>query len=1122
MEHTIRRRRAALEPSEVERAMRSLALFAILAGFAGLCSVRAATHLVHHPTMNRTTIVFSYAGDLWTVPREGGSAVRLTVGAGIESDPVFSPDGETIAFTGEYDGNVDVYTVPVEGGVPKRLTFHSAPDTPVGWTPDGSKILFHSSRSCLRRCTNLFVVGTEGGLPEMLPLPLAFTGSYSPDGKSLAYAPLDGAQFLRTPERWVAWKRYRGGTASYLWVIDLASLEVEKIPRTDSNDINPMWIGDKIYLLSDRNGTMSLFRYDGDGKAPIQAIADPGADLRSAKAGPGGIVYEQFGKISIFDLASGKSRPVGIEIAADLSEVRPRIENVSDEIEGAGISPTGVRAVFEAHGEILTVPAEKGDVRNLTRTPGVMERTPAWSPDGQWIAYFSDENREYALHVRAQTGEGVEKKIPLTGRSAFYAAPQWSPDSKHIAFRDNQLGIWRLEISTGALTRIDSEPYYRRWLSELEPVSWSPDSKWIAYNRQLKNQLSALFLHSVTSGKGMQVTDGMNDARYPVFDREGNYLYFASSTNFGMRTFGLDMTGDEHEVTRAVYALVLASDGQSPVAPESDEEEQKAQAADEKEDAKAAGPPVVRVDMDGMASRMVALPIPVRRWSGLACAKDGSLLLLEGPGVMAQMRGDEPSVLHRYDLKRRKLEQLTDRVEQYHLSADGAKLLLGLKRGGAGDAGPAGPTRWLIADALSPIKPEQADLNISAMEIQVDPRAEWKQMFREVWRMQRSFFYDENLHGLDAEAYEEKYATYVESVTSRDDLNYIFQEMLAPMTAGHLRGGGGTVPRGKPVKVGLLGADFEISNGRYRFKRIYTGDAWTPDLKAPLGGPGIDVKEGDYLLAVDGQELAGADNVYALLAGAVGRQVTLRVSIAPDGSNSREARVRPVDDENLLRRYAWMNENRRKVEELSGGKLGYVYLPDTAFGGLTYFNRYFFAQLDKEGMILDERYNSGGQAADYIIEVLNRPVYGWSAFRTALPRKTPSGSNQGPKVMIVNELAGSGGDLMPWMFRYAKTGPLVGKRTWGGLIGVPGYPKLMDGGTVTAPSFRLYSNEGEWVAENTGVAPDFEVELDPKMLAAGHDTQLERAVAIAMEALKRNPPVEPKHPPYPNYSGEKD
>jgi len=1108
---------------------------------AGLPCVFGASgtiHLVQKPALSKSEIVFSYSGDLWRVGREGGVASRLTSGPGFETEAKFSPDGKTLAFTGEYDGNVDVFTVPVTGGVPKRVTYHPDADRLVGWSADGTRILFRSNRLSQSRYTQLYTVPAEGGLPEVLPLPMACMGAYSPDGKRMVYAPLDGGQFAPGFTNFVAWKRYRGGEASYLWVVNFADLSTVKIPRTDSNDIYPMWIGEKIYFLSDRNGPMTLFRYDPQSRKVDELIHNTGKDIMSASAGPGGIVYEQFGQVHIFDIASGKEHAVNIDIAADLTEVRPHFQNVARELRNAAISPTGVRAVFEGHGEILTVPADKGEVRNLTNTPGVMDRSPAWSPDGKTIAYFSDEAGEYALHIKAQNGAGETKKIALAGKSAFYFDPKWSPDSKAIAFNDNQDNLWTVEVASGKLTKVDTN-----YLYDLNRgFNWSGDSKWIAFERFLPNRLRAISIYSVESGKSVQITDGMSDARHPAFDRDGQYLYFTASTNYGPTSSGLDMTSDEHEVTSNVYLAVLPNNIPSPLAPESDEENAPKPAAAEGGGGRGgrggggagggagaapatpeAPPKPVRIDFDKIQQRILALPLPTRAYAGIETGKAGILFVLE-PGAGGGGRGGfgGGATLTRFDLKTRKSEKLADGVASFDLSANGDKMLVRMGAGGAaagrgGRGGTPPAPQYFIVSSATPVKPGDGALKVADIEVNVDPIAEWKQMYHEVWRIQRSYFYDPNLHGVNTSDSEKEYEKYLDSLSSRADLNYIFHDMLSEMTSGHLRGGGGTIPTAKTVPGGLLGADYEIVNGRYRFKKIYAGESWNPQVQSPLTQPGLNVSEGDFLLAVNGQDLQGSEDVSRLLENTAGKHVLLKIASDAAGANAREITVIPIGSEQQLRHSEWIAANRVKVDKLSGGKLAYVYLPDTAQGGLTNFNRYYFAQSDKQGAVIDERFNSGGQVADYIIEAMNRHLMGWWSPRYGAMYRTPAASILGPKVMIINEMAGSGGDAMPWMFRYTKTGPLVGKRTWGGLIGVSQYPVLMDGGNVTSPNFGFFSPEGQWDVENHGVAPDVEVEMDPKSVKEGHDPQLERAVAVALEQLAKNPPPAPKRPEFPNY-----
>jgi len=1070
-------------------------VFLLVVAFCALGAQTEKPLVLQKPTINRTHVVFSYAGDLWIAPREGGEARRLTVGPGIETDPYFSPDGTLIAFSGEYDGNVDVYVVPATGGVPRRLTWHPDADRVVGWTPDGKRILFSSSRHSYTRVSRLFTVPVEGGFPEEVPLPMAEQGSYSPDGTRLAYVPLRPA--------FIAWKRYRGGRTTPIWIADLKDSRIEKIPRDNSNDFYPMWVGDRIYFLSDRTGRFSLFAYDLKSRQVREVVPNSGMDFKSASAGPDAIVYEQFGSLNLYDLKTGRTRRIPITLAGDLPTIRPSFERVARSIRDAGLSPTGVRAVFEARGEILTVPVEKGDIRNLTNSPGVADRYPAWSPDGRRIAYFSDESGEYALHIADQSGLGPTEKIPLDNPPSFYYSPVWSPDGKKIAYTDARLNLWYMDLEKKTPVKVDTDTYSKPERT-LDP-SWSPDSRWIAYTRQLRNHFRAVFIYSLEENKSRQVTDGMSDARYAAFDPNGELLYFTASTDIGPASGWLDMSGFNRPVSRNVYVIVLRKDLPSPLAPESDEEKPQ-EAAKPKEPPKkeeTGAAPRVRIDFDNISQRILALPIPARNYSGLWVGKSGILFLAEAEPVTQRMR--QTVNIHRFELKTRKTDRFLEAVRFFDVSHNGEKVLY--RKG----------DQWAVAGAAQPPKPGEGVLRLDAMEVRVDPKAEWRQMYREVWRIERDFLYDPGLHGLDLAAVMKKYEPYLDGIAHREDLNYLFSEMLGELCLGHVRAGGGDVPEIRRVGVGLLGADYRIENGRYRFARIYSGENWNPDLRAPLTQPGVNVQEGEYLLAVNGREVRPPDNLYSFFEGTAGKQVRLRVGPDPSGAGSREVTVVPVESEAMLRHYAWVEGNRRKVDQMTGGRVAYVYLPNTGEAGYASFNRYYFSQIDKQAAIIDERFNGGGMAADYIIDSMRRSLMNYWTTRYGEIFTTPLAAIFGPKVMIINEYAGSGGDAIAWYFRKARLGPLVGKRTWGGLVGIFGFPPLIDGGMVTAPNLAFFNTEGDWEVENRGVPPDIEVEFDPAAWRQGRDPQLEKAVEIVLDALKKNPPPVPKKPPYPNY-----
>ena len=748
--------------------------------------------LLRNPTISRDQIAFVYAGDLWIIGREGGDARRLTAGTGIETDPIFSPDGKLIAFTGEYEGNTDVYVVETAGGVPRRLTYHPGPDSATGWTPDGRGVLFRSQRESHTFAPRLFIIPLAGSHPSEVPLPQVSEGCYSPDGRRMAYVPL-----LRA---FGQWKNYRGGRTTPIWIANLADSSVEKLPRENSNDYNPMWVGDKVYFLSDREGAVTIFSYDTRLKTIAKVVRNTGLDIKSASSGDGVIVYEQVGSLHLLDLNSGKTNQVPVRVAGDVASVRPRFVRVAGSIRNAALSPSGARAVFETRGEILTVPAEKGDVRVLTNTSGVAERDPAWSPDGKWIAYFSDESGEYALHLRSQSGMGDVRRINLGSPPSFYYSPLWSPDSKKIAYTDKRLNLWYVDVEGSTPpVRIDANTYDNPFCV-MDP-SWSPDSRFIAYTKQLKNRLGTVFIYSLEEKKTRQVTDNMSDARFAQFDKDGKHLYFTASTNSGPTSGWLDMSSFGRQVTRSAYIVVLRKDLPSPIAPESDEErileEQKTNNPEEKgeprpgpspdpsptplavspDETSAAGmpqaqesgqtqpsagraankkPDPVRIDFEGIDQRILALPVPPRNYVGMRAGKQGTLFLLESAAT------DTPGlILHRFDLAKRKVEKILEGVVSFDLSANGEKILF--QQGGGQQAVPGGATagqqggRWFIVSTTQPLKPGEGLINTSIMEVRVDPPAEWRQMYHEAWRIQRDFFYDPNYHGLDIAAAEKRY-----------------------------------------------------------------------------------------------------------------------------------------------------------------------------------------------------------------------------------------------------------------------------------------------------------------------------------------------------------------------------
>lgn len=1068
------------------------------------CSLAAAQAekplLMQGPTLNRTHIVFAYGGELWSVSRDGGTAVQLTQGPGRKSNPHFSPDGQSIAFTAQYDGNFNVYVMPAEGGQPRQLTFGPGPDTVEGWTPDGKNILFRSSLdSYSPRFEQLYTIASAGGSPREVPLPMGYEGSFSADGTHLAYTPLPRELFfIGDPLVHAFWAHYHGGLAPQIWIADLSDSSVVKLPHENWSDFNPLWVGDKIYFLSARTEPITLYAYDTASKKVARVVDNRGMDIMSASAGPGAIVYEQFGSLHLYDLAGGREHEIHVNIRGDFPELRSHFETISDHVLNAEISPTGVR-VFEAHGDILTVPAEKGDVRNLTNSPGVADRSPAWSPDGRSIAYFSDASGEYALHIKDQDGMKPARSISLGNPSSYFFDPVWSPDSKKITYTDKRLNLWYVDLDHPAPVKVDTDTYFA-FIPSMHPA-WSPDSKWIVYTKLLPNFMRAVFLYSLETGRTTQITDGLSDAEYAAFDRSGKYLYFTASTNSGPTEFPLDMSSDARSVTRSVYLVVLQNDVPSPLRPETDEEK-VAPPLKPKEANQQGGS--FRIDLQSIGQRIVALPLPPANYAGLSTGKEGEVFLLRAGAEGGPFGGGPVDVL-KFNLADRKSMPLASGLEDFRLSFNGEKFLYA--QGG----------KWGIASTAAPLKPGDGLLNTDGMQVMVHPREEWEQMYREVWRIERDYFYASNYNGLDIAAAEKKYSTYLPGIVSREDLNYLFLEMLGKLSVGHMFVEGGDIPKVAPLSVGLLGADYTIENGRYRFAKIFNGENWNPSLRAPLTEPGVDVKTGDYLLAVNGRQIKAIDNIYQFFLNTADHQVTLTVGPNPDMTGSREVVVVPVASEIALRHQDWVAGNVRKVDELSGGRVAYVYLPDTATGGFTSFNRYFFAQVNKQGVIVDDRFNSGGQAADYIISHLQRTLWNYWYTRNGAPMPEPSGAIFGPKVMLINQYAGSGGDLIPWFFHHLNVGELIGERTWGGEVGITGYPPLIDGGSVTAPSLAFFTVEGHWGIENEGVPPDIEVEMDPKLWREGHDPQLEKGVAVILQGLAEHPLPKPKVPPFPDY-----
>jgi tricorn protease len=1080
------------------------------------CIPRASaqeTRLMRYPDVSRDHIIFTYAGDLWIVPRAGGQARRLTSNRGEEIFPKFSPDGKQIAFTGDYDGNVDVYVMPSDGGEPRRLTYHPAADNVLGWTPDGRKILFRSNRfSQPPDITRLFLISPEGGNPEMLPVPRASLSSFSPDGERIAYLPT--SQDFRT------WKRYRGGWKPPIGIYDLKKNTYQELPNTTGMDLFPMWHGDTIYFINDGDGVMNLYRYDLNTKKTGKLTNFTEYDVKWPSLGPDAIVFENGGYLYTFDLATQRATQLHMTVAGDDVEARPEIRSVANEIRGAAISPSGSRAVFEARGDIFTVPAEHGSPRDITMTPGTHEQNPSWSPDGKWIAYLSDKTGEFELYIRPQMG-GDETRITNDGNEYRYG-PVWSPDSKKLLYWDKSLRLWYVDVDQKQPVKVDQDEH-----QQIADGSWSPDSKWIAYSKTGLNMQNSLYIYSLDQKKAFHVTNGFYDDENPVFDPEGKYLFFIS-TRFYYPSQGIFEQHFNYYDARGIFALTLQANEPSPFAPQSDEEKPaEAAKSDEKPAAKPADnsgqetdkskdqktedktPKPIQIDVEGLGDRIVQVPVPAGLYDSLSVRK-GKLFYVSIPQEAREAgnpgAGGRPrQTLHVYDLKAREDKVLLDGISEYDLDLDGGKLLYH-----SGEI-------WGITDA-TPGKAKVGDghLDTASMQTLVDPSAEWSEMLHEAWRIERDFYWDPNMGGLDWPKIEKRYAALLPYVKHRTDLSYLLGEMIAELSTSHTYVEGGQTPSITRIGVGLLGADFTVDQGYYRIQRIFPGENWNPQTRSPLTEPGLKVKEGDYLISVDGVPVHTDREIYAYFQGLAAQTVTLRVNDKPSADGAWDVVVRPVASEAQLRYVDWVESRRKIVEQATGGRIGYMHVPDTSIAGVIMFDKYLNAQVGKEGIIVDERYNHGGSIPDFYTEKLQRQLLAVLSRRGAEDEPWPVQAIYGPKVMIVNELAGSGGDCFPWFFQHEKIGPIVGTRTWGGLIGYSRQIPMMDGGSVTAPEFAFWTpdNGGHWIVENHGVDPDYVVDQRPDLVVNGHDPQLEKAIELAMDALKKTPPL-PKRPAYP-------
>ena len=1038
------------------------------------------TRLLQTPTVHGETVVFAHAGELWRTRLEGGTAERLTSFAGVASHPELSPDGTQIAFSGRYNGQTDVYVMPAAGGAPERLTYHPGSDVVQGWTPDGAQVVFASGRdSAPASYQRFWTIGPGDATPDPLPIPRGDVGGFSPDGSHFVYQPIT---------RWQDhWRGYRGGQVHPIWMLDMETYEHTEIPFEGTIDTAPVWIEDTVYFLSDRaaNMVMNVYAYNTRTESMRQVTAHTNFDVKSLDVHGSTLVYEQGGYLHHHDLQQDAHAQLQVTVRGDFPWAREQWKQVGSMASNASLSPNGVRAVIEARGEIFTLPADEGSWRNLSQASGAADRYPAWSPDGTEIAWFTDRDGEYALRITDQQG-GDARSIALPG-NAFYYHPKWSPNGEHLLFTDTDRTLWILDVETEEATRIDQDLYTPPGRT-LNP-QWSPDGNWIAYAKRLDSQYRTVYAYSMESEERVAISDGMADAVNPVWDASGQYLYFMASTDYGLNTGWLDMSSYERPVERSVYLTVLDANTPSPLLPESDEESTAPDAAESDEPGEE--DVAVRIDPEGLAQRTLALDLPARTYMSLHAGPAGTVFVGEQVPNTPGLR------IHQYQLDAEEAQPFLEGVTQFEVSHSREQVLY------------QAMGQWGIVPTAQPPSPGDGALDLSGVQMPVNPADEWQQIFDEAWRLHRDYLYVENYHGLDWQNIYDLYAPWVDHVRHRDDLNYVLALMVGELSLGHTYVGGGDLPGTDSPGTGLLGADLEADSERYRIARIYDGEAWNPNLNAPLRAPGINVEVGDYLLAVEGRSLTTDMNPYAPFEGTAGRPVTLLVNDTPTRDGAREVLVEPVGSEAGLRTRAWIESNRRYVEEQSDGQLGYVYVPNTAQAGYDAFNRYYFAQQDRSGMVIDERFNGGGSAADYMVDIMSRELHGFfnNPVAERRPFTSPGAGVWGPKVLIANEAAGSGGDLLPFLFRRMEIGPIVGRRTWGGLVGIWDTPPLLDGGTLTVPRGGFFNREGNWDVENEGVSPDIPVVQTPRAVIEGSDPQLDRAIEEAMMRLPERDPI---------------
>ncbi len=1065
--------------------------------FIGFSFAMKDSRLLRFPDINGNRIVFVYAGDIWTVPSTGGDAKRLTSHIGLELFPKISPDGKWIAFSAEYSGSRQVYIIPSEGGVPKQLTYYNDVGImpPRGgwdyavldWTPDSKKILVRANRTPYgKRMGKYYLVPINGGLETPLEIPEAGFGKFSPDATKIVYTPI--SREFRT------WKRTKGGRAQDVWIYDLKKHSSKRLTKFPGTDQHPIWYKNKIYFVSDRgaNARLNFYSYDLKTGKITQITFHKDYDVLWPSGRNGIVVYENGGYIYKLNLNTGKTEKITVNIEFDNPNRLPYFKNVAKYVSrfGYDISPTGKRAVFDARGDIFTVPAKHGITYNLTDSQGVKDSYPVWSPDGKWIAYYSDRTGEYEIYLTSPKGK---KTIQLTKNSHRWRYPAiWSPDSTKLLFSDKNQKLQILDIKTKTIKIIDTAK-----LSDLTDYDWSPDSNWVIYTKEGSNGLDAIWVYSLKEGKTHQLTDNSFNDFSPVFSKDGKYIFFLSLRTFNMNFSSYEFDFVYNKATK-IYAVALTKDAPKLFKIENDEEPiKKTEAKKSKKIKKTVKKKTeIKIDFQGINDRIVAFPLRAGNYGGLTAVKNGILYYKDGG-------------LYKFDLKKKKSVLIIKGISGAKLSADGKKLLYR-----------AGSKYGII-----PVAPKQKIgnglLNMKDVTMKIDPVKEWNEMYKDGWRLYRDWFYVKNMHGVDWKGMYEKYKKLLPYLGHRADLDYIFGELIGELNVGHCYVHWGDFPRVKRVDTGLLGADLaaDTKAGRYKIIKIYKGENWNKATRSPLTEQGINIKEGDYIIKLNGHNVTLKDNPYKFLENTVGKLIPITVNSKPTEKGAKTYLIKPIKSELALRHLDWVNSRKALVDKLSNGKIGYVYVPDTAVDGNRELFKGFYAQRDKDALIVDERYNGGGWSPGKMIDLLSRKTVSYWRRRGLELRPEPFFAIDGPKVMLINHYSSSGGDNFPYWFRKAKLGLIFGTRSWGGLVGYGWSPSLEDGANFAIPSSGIVGTNGKFVVEGVGIYPDVEVYDRPELVAQGHDPSLEKAVEYLLEQLKKHPPKRvKKNPPDPDRS----